>query len=266
MTATATSPIVDLDWVGAHLDDEDVQLIEVDVTSAPYREGHIPGALLWNIYADLRRPDYAPVSLPEIHDMIVRSGIDPDTTAVFYGYGAHLGFWLMKSLGQDRVLLLDGPRGKWLESGRPWSGETPETQPSEYPPLRPDRTFAAFEEMLDGDALILDVRSQAEYDGVEFWPSGAPEDVGRRGHIPGAIHLPIESLRTTDGQFRSAAEMAWALQEAGATRDRRVVTYCTIGNRAAQAWYALTQLLDHPDAAVYAGSWAEWGFRDSAPI
>jgi thiosulfate/3-mercaptopyruvate sulfurtransferase len=266
MTATATPSIVDLDWVAAHLDDEDLQLIEVDVTSAPYREGHLPGAILWNIYADLRHPDYAPASLPEIHDLIARSGIHADTTTVFYGYGAHLGFWLMKSFGHDRVLLLDGPRTQWAESGRLWSAAIPETEASAYPPSQPDRTFAAVEEMLDGDAVILDVRSQAEYDGVEFWPSGAPEEVGRRGHIPGALHLPIERLRTPDGEFRDAAEMTRALKEAGVTPERRVVTYCTIGNRAAQAWYALTQLLDHQDAAVYAGSWAEWGFREGAPI
>ena len=38
-----------------------------------------------------------------------------------------------------------------------------------------------------------------------------------------------------------------------------MVTYCTIGNRAAQAWFAPTYLLDFPDARVYYGSWAEWG-------
>jgi thiosulfate/3-mercaptopyruvate sulfurtransferase len=269
MTATTASAIVDLEWVEAHLDDEGVQLIEVDVTAAPYREGHIPGALLWNIYADLRHPDYVPASPAEIHALVERSGITPGTTALFYGYGAHLGYWLMRSLGHEHVLLLDGPRERWPESGRPWSTELSETQPAGYPLQQPDpRIFAPFEEMLvpSSDAVILDVRSRAEYDGVEFWPSGAPEEVGRRGHVPGAVHLPIDSLRTPDGQFRDPAEMSRTLEAAGVTPEKRVITYCTIGNRAAQAWYALTQVLDHQDAAVYAGSWAEWGFRDDTRI
>jgi thiosulfate/3-mercaptopyruvate sulfurtransferase len=46
----------------------------------------------------------------------------------------------------------------------------------------------------------------------------------------------------------------------------RVVTYCTVGNRAAQAWFALSNLLDYPNTGVYAGSWAEWGFLADTPV
>jgi thiosulfate/3-mercaptopyruvate sulfurtransferase len=266
MTATATTPTVDLDWVEAHLADDGVRLIEVDVTAAPYREGHIPGALLWNVYADLRHPDYSPATTSELGDLLARSGLDPETTAVFYGYAAHLGYWLMRSLGHDRALLLDGPRERWLESGRAFSEAVPEPVPAEARALRSEPSIAAtYEDVLalagSPDAVILDVRSQAEFDGVNFWPSGAPEEVGRPGRIPGAAHLPIELLRAKDGRFRSTTELTGALAAAGVAPDRRVVTYCTVGNRAAMAWFALTYLLDRPDAAVYAGSWAEWGFR-----
>src|ERR1700736_1432992 len=53
--------LIDADWIAAHLDDPDVRVVEVDVSSAAYDRGHIPGAILWNAYKDLRHPDYTPI-------------------------------------------------------------------------------------------------------------------------------------------------------------------------------------------------------------
>jgi thiosulfate/3-mercaptopyruvate sulfurtransferase len=276
MAATVSSPaftrrLVDIDWVAARLSEESVRLIEVDVAPTAYREGHIPGALLWDIYADLRHADYSPATDDEVDELIARSGIDRETTVVFYGYGAHLGYWLLEGRGYQRVLVLDGPREEWAESGRPWSSESHEPSPTAAASIDRDPRFeAAREDVLAmigrTDQVILDVRSQAEYDGVNFWPSGAAEPVGRPGRVPGSVHVPIESLRTPESRFRDAEEIRRALAAAGLTPTQRIVTYCTVGNRAAQAWFALSYLLDYPDVAVYAGSWAEWGFRSESPI
>jgi thiosulfate/3-mercaptopyruvate sulfurtransferase len=108
------------------------------------------------------------------------------------------------------------------------------------------------------NSVILDVRSEVEFAGVHFWPSGAPEERGRAGHVPGAVNVPISELRSETG-FRPVTEIRSALLRRGITPERRVITYCTIGNRASQAWYALTHLLGFPDVAVYYGGWAEWG-------
>ena len=113
---------------------------------------------------------------------------------------------------------------------------------------------------------VLDVRSQAEYDGERFWPSGAPEETGRAGHIPGSVHPPIEQLRSEDGHFKGPDELRRILGEHGITPDRPIVTYCTIGNRAGQAWFAMSHLLDYPDVDVYYGSWAEWGMHPDSPV
>ena len=169
-----SDPRVGPDWIAEHLDDPAVRIVEVDVGPAAYDAGHIPGAVLWNAYGHIRRPDYTLADDDELTDLLERSGIANDTTVVFYGYAAA------------------EPR----PSRRPLHG-------------RPARRVAG---------------------GLE-----------RRG--------PRARARVIQTAFAGA----------GVTPDRRVITYCTIGNRAAQAWFALTELLGHPDAAVYYGSWAEWG-------
>ena len=49
--------------------------------------------------------------------------------------------------------------------------------------------------------------------------------------------------------------MRRVLEQAEVTKDKAVITYCTIGNRASEAWFALKYLLDYPDVRVYYGSW-----------
>jgi thiosulfate/3-mercaptopyruvate sulfurtransferase len=40
----------------------------------------------------------------------------------------------------------------------------------------------------DPGTTIVDVRSEAEYQGERFWPSGGMEPGGRAGHVPSAVH------------------------------------------------------------------------------
>ncbi|MBZ9797226.1 hypothetical protein LB556_16285 [Mesorhizobium sp. ES1-4] len=86
-----------------------------------------------------------------------------------------------------------------------------------------------------------------------------------RAH-PGAVHLPIELLRTTQCDFKSIDEMQTVLAEHHIAPEAEIVSYCTIGNRAAQAWFALHQLLGYRSTTIYYGSWAEWGTTVDTPV
>jgi len=259
-------------WLAEHLDDPDVRVVEVDVSRAAYDQGHIPGAILWNAYTDLHHvQDYSPLERSEFEELLLRPGFTPNTTIVFYGYGPFLGFWLTKAYGHQRALVLNGTRQDWCEARLPWTTALPEPVPSAYTLEASEITQLISLEALQaalgsGNTLILDVRSQAEFFGERFWPSGATAGAGRPGHIPGAVHLHIDLLHTADGAFKSAGELRWLFQERGVVPERSVVTYCTIGARASEAALVLRYLLGYPEVRVYDGSWAQWGTQVKTPI
>jgi thiosulfate/3-mercaptopyruvate sulfurtransferase len=266
-----SSDIVDAESIATHVGDPAVRLVEIDVSRAAFEKGHIPGAVLWNAYADLRDENYRPVGPAALERLLSRSGISPESTVVVYGYGAPLGFWLLRAHGHEDVRMLMGPRDQWADAGHEWTTDEPAVAEADHPPLvtRTDLLASreAVQDAIDDPAqVLLDVRAEAEYSGERFWPSGAVADAGRAGHVPGAVSVPIDLLHTEDGMLKEPEELRRILEGAGVTKDKAVITYCTIGNRASEAWFALKYLLDYPEARVYYGSWVDWGKATDTPI
>ena len=230
--------LVSPQWLAAQLGNPRVRVVEVDVSPAAYNDGHIDGAVLWNIYADLKDPDYRLRGPAALERLAGRSGIDPDSTVVFYGYAPALALWLMKLYGHRDVRMLDCSRDSWRAAGRPWS--TAASEPA-------SGSFRLGDE---------DPRIRADQAAV----LGA---IGQPGTV---LHQPIDGLYYEDGSFRSAAELRRIFSTVDLASDSDLITYCTIGGRAATAWFVLTSLLGRDHVRVYEGSWAEWGRTPSAPV
>jgi thiosulfate/3-mercaptopyruvate sulfurtransferase len=263
--------LVEPAWIAKRLGDPTVRLIEVDVSLATYKQGHIPSAVLWNAYSDLRDKDYRSIPRATFTGLLSRSGISPDSTVVFYGYGTFLGFWLMKAYGHRDARMLNGSRDEWEKAGGKWSIEVSAPKATSYELPAEDDDLLATQAEVEAAAthpatLVLDVRADSEFRGERFWPSGATEGAGRAGHIPGAVHVPIDLVRDASGDIKGIDELRRLYREAGVLPDRRVITYCTIGNRASLAWFVLKYLLDYPNVAVYQGSYVEWGKRPGSPV
>jgi thiosulfate/3-mercaptopyruvate sulfurtransferase len=263
--------LVDPGWLAGHLNDADLRVVEVDVGPAAYDDWHIDGAVLWNVYTDLKDAGYRTVGAAALERLVAGSGIRPDSTVVFYGCAPAVGLWLMKLYGHSDVRILDCSRETWRAGGHPWSTAASEPPAARYRLGGEDRRIRADRAAVQAavgrpGTTLVDVRSAAEYRGDCFWPSGGMEPGGRAGHVPSAVHQPIDGLYHADGSFRSAAELSALFLPAVLDGGGELITYCTIGGRAAAAWFVLTCLLGRERVRVYDGSWAEWGRAPGTPV
>lgn len=268
--------LVETDWLAEHLDEGDLKVVEVDVDTAAYEEGHIPGAVGWNWQTqlcDTVRRDIVPK--PELERLLGEAGIANDTTVILYGdnnnWFACWAFWQLKIFGHEDVRILNGGRKKWLAEERPLTREAPAVSPESYRAHDPDVSIRAFLGQVmtsykSSDWSLVDVRSPDEYTGKILAPPGLAETCQRGGHIPGARNIPWSKNCNEDGTFKSADELRQLYHEAGIPDNGKVITYCRIGERSSLTWFALRYLLGWDEVVNYDGSWTEWGNLVNAPI
>jgi len=263
--------LVEPEWLVEHLNDPSVRIVEVDVSPASYSAGHIEGAVLWNVYTDLKDANYEFVGSAAYELIVRRSGISDDSTVVFYGYAPAIGVWLMTQFGHRDARILNCSRTTWQGLKLPLTDAVTESQTTEYRLARADSRVRATLESVraaigDGNSQIIDVRSEAEYRGERFWPSGGSEPGGRPGHVPSAQHVPIDDLLDERGAYREPAALREVFALVDHSSDGPVITYCTVGGRAATAWFVLSHLLGRRNVRVFDGSWAQWGRTPSVPV
>ena len=285
-------PLVQTDWLQKNLQEPDLRVVDIrgyvkktDLVDGrqkakyfpareEYDEAHIPGA----VYVDWTRdivdpgdPVPAQVAPSERFAALMESlGIGDETHVVVYdhtgGQFATRLWWALTYYGHDKVSVLDGGWKKWTAEERPTTDKVPSPEPATFTPkLQPgwrtdaEAVLAASERK---DTLILDARDRGQYTGEIV------RGEGRGGHVPGAEHLPADSLFDPEsGTFLSDEELEEKLRDAGVPEDREepVVAYCNGGVAATVPLFALYRL-GYRNISNYDGSWNEWGDRRDLPV
>ncbi|HEY3970810.1 MAG TPA: sulfurtransferase [Solirubrobacteraceae bacterium] len=276
MSGYSKNVLVDAAWLEEHLNDGNIRIVEVDENPKLYAEAHIPGAVGFDWKQDLQDPVKRDFLGPEdFGALFSRNGISSDHTIVLYGdrnnWFAAYTYWYLKYYGHDKVLLLDGPREKWIADGRPTTTDAPAHVPATLVARTGDETIRARrEEVLAavGDSVnLVDVRSPAEFAGEIISPSGYEQEGAQRaGHIPGAASIPWAQAVNEDGTFKSAEQLRELYGSKGVLDGKDIIAYCRIGERSAHTWFVLHELLGSEQVKNYDGSWTEWGSLVGVPV
>ena len=270
--------LVTTDWVAQHGSDTGIRLVEVDVDTAAYDEGHISGAvgLNWQTQlCDQVRRDI--LTKDQFEGLCQDNGISNDTTVIFYGdnnnWFATYALWQFRYYGHDesKLKVMDGGRQKWIDEGRDLVTDTSSPAATDYKAKFPDDNVRATKDHVlptleQGVVNLVDVRSPAEFTGEIIAPPGLPETAQRPGRIPGAANIPWATAVADDGTFKSYDELKEIYEGAGVDPEKETVAYCRIGERSSHTWFALKYLLGYEKVRNYDGSWTEWGNLVGAPI
>ncbi len=276
--AKAGDLIVSPSWLAAHLNDQNLVLLHVG-DKAEYQKEHIAGAQ-YIALQDVASHDMTTgalmlelLPLAQLQEAFESRGISNSSRVIVY-FGrntitpATRILWTLAYLGlDDRVSLLDGGMPAWRASGQSFIAaltaevKTPargKLAPQVHPEFFADAKWVT-EHLHQPAVSVVDSRLAPDYAGAE-----TARSTGRRGHIPGAGSLPIESLIDENTRLKDVSALKDLFKDAGVKPGSQVVSYCYIGQRATLTWL-VARLLGY-DARMYDGSWDEWSKRTELPI
>jgi thiosulfate/3-mercaptopyruvate sulfurtransferase len=237
-----------------------------------FEEAHIPGAVFFDIDAIADRSTSLPHMLPspvQFGRQVGELGISNRDLVVVYDVrgvvSAARVWWTFRTMGHDRVAVLDGGLRKWRAEGRPVETGPARVAPARYRARIRRALVRDLDQMrrnLDSRAeQTLDARSRGRFAATEPEPRAGL----RGGHIPGSLNLPYDELYRPDGTFRPPEELRTAFATAGVDPARPVATTCGSGITASVLALGL-YLIGHRKVAVYDGSWTEWAGHPDTPV
>jgi thiosulfate/3-mercaptopyruvate sulfurtransferase len=272
--------IVDTDWLASHLDAPDLVIFDASWhlptagrdPKAEYLKEHIPGALFFDIDDLTDEKSSLPHMLPstvKFASRMKKMGVGDGMRIVVYDtlglFSAARAWWTFRAMGHEDVAVLDGGLKKWKAEGRELEdGPARKRTERHFTPLMNASLIRDMDDVKKAIAKrtqIVDARPAGRFEGKD----PEPRPGLRAGHLPGARNVPSQTLITADGTLKPTAELAKIFADAGIDPRHPVVTTCGSGVTASILALALA-VLGQTNAAVYDGSWAEWGADNGLPI
>ena len=281
MPNSAQNWIVDTEWLAGHLGAPG--LIVLDGSwhlptakrdpKVEFLSEHIPGAVFFDIDDLSEEKSALPHMLPstiKFSSRMKKMGVGDGMKVVVYDsaglFSAARVWWTFRAMGHNDVAVLDGGLKKWKAEGRPLEDGPPSRRFERH--FTPRQNAGLIRDINDikeivarGGVQLVDARPAGRFEGRE----SEPRPGVRSGHIPGSRNVPSGSLINADGTLKPAAELRAIFEGAGVDPKAPVVTTCGSGVTASIVSLALA-VIGQTNAAVYDGSWAEWGAEGGPPI
>lgn len=267
--------LVSTEWLAARLDAEDLVILDatMHLPDSPrdarkeYEAGHIPGTRFLDLASFTDTASDVPKAIPtaaQFAERMSKLGIAPGSRIVIYDDSdirtAARAWFILSRYGEGKVAILDGGLAKWRMEGRRLSDRMVEHAPRDRNAPEPVRVVRGKDEVsanLDSaEWQIVDARDAARFEGR----AGS----GSEGHIPGARNVHFSGMLREDGTYRSPDAIRTEFEDAGIDLDRPIVTSCNSGMTASVLLFGLA-LIEKHDAALYDGSWMEWGADPATP-
>jgi thiosulfate/3-mercaptopyruvate sulfurtransferase len=268
------SEFISLDEVKGRLTDPDIVILDCrfDLTQkeagySAYIEGHLPGALYFDLEKDLSSPvgkHGGRHPLPDVEalaEKLGRAGIDESKTVIVYddqngSYAARM-WWLLKYYGHDKVFVTEEGFSSWVKTGYPVTTSIPHPEPRTFHPMVKEEWTVNMSEVkqLPEDELLMDARAPERYRGdIE------PLDP-KAGHIPGATNsFWLDNLK--DGKWLSKEVLHTRFET---FQNQSISVYCGSGVTACALFLAMTEG-GVTKVRLYPGSWSDWVSYETNPV
>jgi len=275
-----SSPILISPHTLSSLIDQDAPVVIVDTrNSKAFARSHITNAVnIRDFFTYLVTSDEAGYDKFRDHftHLLSAAGIDGSKQVIVYeeklnnGFGQSCRGWLiLQALGHTNAMVLDGGFHIWQKLGKQVTTEIFQPEPATFlvDKTAINKVFVDRDEMLraiaDQDIYILDIRSQAEWEGHSSSPYDT-ELASRKGRLSSAIWLQWDKLMATSARYLPSKYIVSTMRQFGICQQDTIYIYCFKGARASNTYVALKNT-GFENIKVYFGSWNEWSRDDSLP-